>query len=422
MALSKFARARRRLAAGLTAQQPAWRNPDPKPRYDAIIVGGGGHGLATAYYLAKIHRMRHTVVLERGWLGETCWQLPTVYGGGADHPESAALFHAASAKYADLAAELGFVPGVARRGVLEIAERHKGTASLRYAANLHRLRGGAAKSLDQDEAIVKAPLLAAVTEPLERHIEGVLYPDGGLGHPEQMIWAYARAVEDLGVDIVQECEIASFVLDGRKIAGVETNRGRIDAPIVAICAEAYAGEAAAAAGLKLPIQTRSIEVVATEPFAPVLDPVVMSRSSGITAAQMPSGEIVFWGRAGGYASVSPWGSGREIDRLLSETVRLLPKLGGATVAQRWSAPVDITPDGQPIVGRAPVDGMFLNCGWGEAGYAALPMSGTLFAELLGRFTVNDLIAPFALGRFAAGVAMQAPMMPSGMSVVGAPCF
>ena len=148
MALSKFARARRRLAAGLTAQQPAWRNPDPKPRYDAIIIGGGGHGLATAYYLAKVHRLRHTVVLERGWLGETGWQLPVVYGRGPDLPETAPLYHQAAAKYADLAGELGFVPGVTPRGVLEIAEKRKGTAALLYAANLHLLCGGAAKGLD----------------------------------------------------------------------------------------------------------------------------------------------------------------------------------------------------------------------------------------------------------------------------------
>ena len=408
MALSKFGRVKRKLATGAAAQQPAWRNPDPKSRYEAIIIGGGGHGLATAYYLAKVHRMRHTVVLERGWLGETCWQLPVVYGRGADIPESVALHQSATAKYAELATELGYVAGTAQRGVIEVAESDRDTAALTYAADLHRLSGGSCQTLDRDELAAKLPLLGSPASTDEGPVGGVLYPDGGLGHPEQLIWAYARAAEALGVDVVQECEVTGFIMDGRKVAGVETSRGRIEAPIVAIAAEGYASDVAAVAGFPLPIQTRSIEVVATEPFAPILDPVVVSRSTGTTAAQMASGEIIASGGIGAYVSTSPWGSGSRAERLLVDLVRLLPRLGGAQVTQRWSAPVDVTPDRQPIIGRAPIDGMFLNCGWGAQGYAALPASSTLFAELLGRFTVSDLIAPFSPARFSTGSRTPGP--------------
>ncbi len=422
MALAKFAGTRRRLAAGLTMQQPAWRNPDPKARYDAVIIGGGGHGLAAAFYLAKIHRLRHTAVLVRGWIGETGWQLPVVYGRGPDLKDTVGLHHMATTHYAGLAGELGFDPGTGTRGVLDIVEDGVGAKTQRYAAELYRLAGGAATKLNHEATLAKAGLLKSPDASELRRFDAVHYPDGGIADPERLIWAYARAADALGVDVVQNCDVNSFVVEGGKVAGLDTSRGEIATPVVAIAAESHAADMAALAGFMLPLRARTINAIATEPFSPILDPVLVSRLAGITACQMPDGRIVAWAPPGDYASNSPWGSGRQTERLLSEAARLVPGLGGASATRRWTAPIDLTPDGQPIIGRAPLDGVFLNCGWGAEGYAALPASGISFAELLGRASINDVIAPFAPGRFAAGASLHPAMTPTALTATGAPCF
>jgi sarcosine oxidase, subunit beta len=422
MARSRRSRSQRGTAVKDPVQKPVWRNPDPNGSYDAVVIGGGGHGLATAYYLAKTHRVRRTAVLERGWLGETAWQLPAAYGRGPDLREAVGLYHLAAKAFGDLTDELGFTAGASPRPHIDLADNRAGAAAMRHAADLWRLWGGAAQTVDHNGAVGKLPLLNSTRADDDRHFEAVLYPDGGLARAERLIWAYARAADELGVDIVQDCEVSEFLVDGHKATGVITNRGRIEAPIIAIAAEGYASDVATAAGFGLPIRTHAIEVVATEPLAPVLDTVVTSRTSGLTACQMPTGEIVAWAGIGDYPSFSPWGAGRRVDDLLTELVRLLPGLGGADLTRRWSAIVDVTPDGSPLIGRAPLDGVFLNCGWGAAGYAALPASGILFAELLGRFAANDLIAPFAPSRFEFGAQLRPPMIASDLAVVGAPCF
>lgn len=413
---------RRGPIARLPDPQTDWRNPDPQSRYDAIIIGGGGHGLATAYYLAKVHRLRRAAVLERGWIGETSWALPTVFGHGPDHADAAGLQDRAVSMFGELEAELGYDTGIRRCGVMEVAENGVGADAMHYAADLMRLAGGTAESLGHDATVRKLPFLATLDSNPERHFDGVLYPKGGLAPSDRLTWAYGRAAEALGIDIVQNCEITEILLDGHKATGVMTNRGQIDAPIIAVTAEGYAGDVAAAAGVTLPIRARTIELVSTEPYAPILEPAVISRSSNVNLCQTAGGEIVAWNGPGAYASRSPWGAGAQVGGLLSETVRLLPGLGGANVVRRWSASIDVTPDGQPLIGRAPIDGIFLNCGWGAAGYAALPASGRLFAELLGRFTVNDLIAPFSPVRFLSGSLLRPAMIPAELSVVGASCF
>ena len=423
MALSRRKRTLRQGAIAKRSEpQTDWRNPDPQSRYDAIIIGGGGHGLATAYYLAKVHRLRRAAVLERGWIGEASWALPTVFGRGPDHADAAGLHEHAVSTFDDLAAELGYETGVRRCGVVEVAMDGFGADAMHHAADLVRLAGGTAETLGHDATVGKLPLLATLDSGEERHFEAVYYPNGGLAPSDQLAWAYGRAAEALGIDIVQNCEVTEVLIDGHKATGVMTDRGQIDAPIIAIAAEAYAGDVAAAAGFTLPIRARTIELIATEPYAPILEPAAISRSPDVNLCQMPSGEIVAWNGPGAYASRSPWGSGRQIDALLSETVRLVPGLGGANVTRRWSASIDVTPDCHPLIGRAPIDGIFLNCGWGAGGYAALPASGRLFAELLGRFTVNDLIAPFSPARFASGSLLRPAMIPAELAVVGASCF
>jgi sarcosine oxidase subunit beta len=403
-------------------QHTGWRSPDPQSRYDAVIVGGGGHSLATAYYLAKVHRIRRTAVLERGWLGESSWPLPAVFGRGADVADAVGLYQSAAAKFPDLAAELDYDPAVTRCGVIEVAENGFGLDALRYAAELARLGGAMVQTLARDEVLAKLPLLASPLGVDGRRLDAALFTNGGYARPERMAWAYARAADELGVDVVQNCEVTEVILDGQKATGVMTNRGQIDAPIIVIAAEGYASDVAAAAGFTLPVQTRVIEVIATEPFAPVLDTVVISRSSNVIACQMETGEIVAWGGVGNYGSLSPWGSGLKVGELLPETVRLLPGLGGANIMRRWSAIVDVTPDAQPLIGRAPIDGVYLNCGWGHAGYGALPSSAALVADLLARSTVDDLIAPFSADRFETGSLLRPAMIPASLSVVGATCF
>jgi sarcosine oxidase, subunit beta len=393
------------LVEGLTGQKgwkPAWRSPEPKSEYDVVIIGGGGHGLATAYYLAKTYGVRNVAVLEKGWIGGgNTGRNTTVVRSNYYYPQSAALYDYALKLYERLSHELNYNVMFSQRGMITLLHsRHMLEAAARWVGAM-QLNGVDARMIGKTEIARRVPLLDVSPSARFPVWGGYVQERAGTIRHDAVVWGYARAADRLGVDIIQNCEVKSFrrATDGR-VTGVETSRGVINANKVAMTVAGHSTVLAERAGFRLPITSYALQAFVSEPLKPVLDTVVLSTATGIYMSQSDKGGLVFGGALDHYPSYAQRGNLPTACKVLGAIADQFPSLGRVRLLRQWAGIVDIVHDSSPIIGASPVPGLYLDCGWGTGGFKAIPAGGALLAHHIATGEPHPIAAPFSLDRFA----------------------
>ena len=382
---------------------PLWRDPDPKPRYRVVIVGGGGHGLATAYYLAKEHGITDVAVLEKGWLGGgNTGRNTTVIRSNYLWDESAALYEHSLKLWEGLSADLNYNLMLSQRGVLSLAHTlHEVREGVRRA-NANRLNGIDAEWLTPEKVKAFCPVLNTSPEVRYPILGATLQRRGGVARHDAVAWGFARAADARGIGIIQNCEVAGIRREGGRVVGVETSRGYIGADKVAIVAAGHSSVLAAMAGVRLPIESHPLQALVSEPVKPVLNCVVMSSTVHVYVSQSDKGELVLGAGIDGFNSYAQRGSFHVIEGQMAALVELFPIFSRMRMMRSWGGIVDVCPDASPIIGKLPVEGLYLNGGWGTGGFKATPGSGWVFAYTIAKDEPHPLNAPFQLDRFTTG--------------------
>ncbi|HEY1933441.1 MAG TPA: sarcosine oxidase subunit beta family protein [Acetobacteraceae bacterium] len=381
-----------------------WRSPEPQPAYDVAIVGAGGHGLATAFYLAKQHGIRNVAVLDRGWLGGgNTGRNTTIIRSNYLQDASAALYEHALKLWEGLSQTLNYNVMYSPRGVLMLAHTEHDARVLRRHVNANRLVGIDNEWLTPLQAKTFCPPLNIGDDVRYPVLGAALQRRGGVARHDAVAWGYARAASALGVDIVQNCAVTALRRDASgAITAVETTRGTIAAPKVAVVAAGHTSVLMAMAGLRLPLESYPLQALVSEPVKPVLPCVVMSNTVHAYISQSDKGELVIGAGTDAYVSYSQAGGLHVPAHTLEAICELFPSFRRLRMLRNWGGIVDVTPDRSPIVGLTPVPGLFVNCGWGTGGFKATPGSGQVFAATIARGEPHPIAAPFALDRFRAG--------------------
>jgi len=382
----------------------AWRDPEPASRYDVVIVGGGGHGLATAYYLARTHGIRRVAVLERSWLGGgNTGRNTTVIRSNYYYPASAALYDMSVRLYENLSTELNYNIMFSQRGMLMVGHSRHDMDLINRWAGAMQINGVACEVLNRAAVARLAPALDC--SPRARYpVEGgLIQRRGGTARHDAVAWGYARAADALGVDIIQGCEVTGFVRGtGGEVVGVETSRGRIMAGKVQLAAAGNTSALAGLAGFRLPLTSYALQAFVSEPIKPVLDTVILSLATGVYLSQSDKGGLVIGGGLDLYPSFAQRGNLPVARSVLGAVAEQFPSLGRVRLLRQWAGTVDVSPDSSPILGESPVPGLYLNCGWGTGGFKAIPVGGTLMAHHLATGDPHPIARPFGLDRFARG--------------------
>lgn len=380
-----------------------WRSPEPQSHYDVIIVGGGGHGLATAYYLAKEYRIAKVAVIEKGWLGGgNTGRNTTVVRSNYFYPESARFYDFSLRLYENLSRELGFNIMLSQRGMLTIGHNAHHLELLVRWVNALQLSGVDGELLSEREVREWLPLLNDSRSPRYSVKGGLLQRRGGVARHDAVAWGYARAADALGVDILQNCEVTGFIRDGDRFVGVDTTRGQMRAPKIALAVAGHSSVLAAKAGFRLPITSYALQAFVTEPIKPVLNCVALSMASGIYLSQSDKGELVVGGALDLYPSYAQRGNLPTLQGVVAGLLELFPCFSRLRMLRQWAGVVDVVHDSTPIIDKAPVKGIYLNCGWGTGGFKAIPGGGFVFAHLLATDRPHELAEGFTLQRFASG--------------------
>ncbi len=394
------------LKEGMNAQkgwQPAWRSPDPKGRYDIVIIGGGGHGLATAYYLAKTHGIRNVAVIEKGWIGGgNTGRNTTTVRSNYFFPESTALYDLSLRLYEGLTRELNYNIMLSQRGVVQLAHSVGEMEMAARIVNAMQINGVDAELLGPDEVRRLAPIYNFAPDARYPVHGGVFQQRAGTARHDAVAWGYARAADRLGVDIIQNCEVQDFLIENGRCAGVRTSRGTIRADRVAMAVAGHSTVLADKAGFRLPITSYALQACVSEPVKPIFDTVLVSPATGTYAMQSDKGEIVIGGALDRVPSYGQRGNLPMLETVLSGLLEMFPMFRQLRLLRQWAGIVDVTPDSSPIIGESPLPGLFLNCGWGTGGFKAIPAGGTLLAHLLATGGHHDISRPFDLDRFRTG--------------------
>ena len=380
-----------------------WHAPQPRSSYDVVIVGGGGHGLFTAYYLAKVHGITNVAVLERGWLGGgNAVRNTTVIRSNYLWDESAAMYEHSLKLWEGLAEELDYDILFSQRGVLNLAHSLGDVREAVRRVNANRLNGVDAEWLDADGVAEFCPLVNTSPELRYPVMGATLQRRGGIARHDALVFAVARAAAALGVHLIQDCEVTGFELEAGRAVAVRTSRGRIGAGRIGLCAAGHSSVVAALAGVELPIQSHPLQALVSEVLEQVLDCVVMSNAVHVYVSQAHKGELVMGAGIDPHNSYAQRGGFHVIEEQMAAALELFPIFATAHVLRTWAGIVDVSPDASPIVGATPVADLFVNCGWGTGGFKATPGSGWVYAHTLATGEPHELNRPFSLERFETG--------------------
>ena len=381
----------------------AWRSPEPRPQYDVVIVGGGGHGLATAYYLAKEHGIRNVAVLEKGWLGGgNTGRNTTIIRSNYLWDESAALYEHSLKLYEGLSQELNFNIMFSQRGVLNLAHNLHDMRELSRRVNANRLNGIDSEILTPAEIKEIVPILNVSPDARYPVLGASLQRRGGTARHDAVAWGFARGADERGVDIIQNCEVTGIRCNGNRVEGVETSRGYIGAKKIGVVVAGHCSVLAEMAGFRLPIESHPLQALVSEPIKPIHDSVVMSNAVHVYVSQSDKGELVIGAGIDAYNSYSQRGSFAVVEGQIGALVELFPIFSRLRMMRQWGGIVDVCPDASPIVGKTPVENLYFNCGWGTGGFKATPGSGWVFAHTIARDEPHELNAAFTLDRFTTG--------------------
>lgn len=387
--------------------QPAWRDPEPKAHYDIVIIGGGGHGLATAYYLAKVHGLRNIAVLEKGWIGGgNTGRNTTIVRSNYRLKPLHDLFEFGLKLWHHLSDELNYNVMFSPRGAMFLGHSDADMVKLAERGDAMRCDGIDADLMTRDEVAKLEPLLDMSRRarfPIEG---GLIQRRGGTARHDAVAWGYARGADSFGVDIIQKCEVTGFVRDGNAVVGVETTRGRIGVGRVGICVAGHSGHVAGLAGLKLPIESQTLQAMVTEGVKPMVNSVIMSQSLHCYISQSDKGGIVFGGDPDNWPSYAQRGHPMVMEGAIAQGLALVPALSRLRMVRTWSGVTDMSFDGSPIIGETPVRNLYLNGGWCYGGFKATPASGWTYAHTLATGSPHPLNAPFSLERFMTGATID----------------
>jgi sarcosine oxidase subunit beta len=381
-----------------------WRSPEPKAEYDVVIIGAGGHGLATAYYLARVHGITNVAVLEKGWLGGgNTGRNTTIIRSNYLFDESAALYEHALKLWESLASELNYNVMYSPRGVMMLAHNTHDVQVLKRHVHSNRLNGIDNEWLTPEAAKAFCPALNIEKNIRYPVIGASLQRRGGTARHDAVAWGYARGASRRGVDIIENCEVKGILRDvSGAITGVETTRGTIRTRKVGVVAAGHTSVVMAMAGVRMPIESYPLQALVSEPVKPVFPCVVMSNTIHAYISQSDKGELVIGAGTDAYVSYSQTGGFHIASHTLDAISELFPMFRRMKMLRNWGGVVDVTPDRSPIIGKTPVPGLFVNCGWGTGGFKSTPGSGHVFAATIANGEPHPLAAPFTLDRFRGG--------------------
>jgi len=381
----------------------AWRSPDPKKKYDVIVIGGGGHGLATAYYLASQHGIRNVAVLEKNWIGGgNTGRNTTIVRSNYLWDESAHLYEKSLQLWEGLSQELNYNVMFSQRGVMNLGHTLQDMRDIERRSNANYLNGIDSEVLSPKQIRQIVPIMN--TSPNARYpVLGASFQRrGGVARHDAVAWGFARAADREGVDILQNCEVTGILRERGAVSGVETSRGRIRATKVGVVAAGHSSVIGSMAGLRLPIESHPLQALVSEPLKPVLHTVVMSNAVHGYISQSDKGELVIGAGVDSYIGYGQRGSFSTIEGNIAAIVELFPVFSRVRMLRQWGGIVDVCPDACPIIGKTPIRGLYFNCGWGTGGFKATPGSGWVFAHTIARDEPHSLNAAFSLERFHTG--------------------
>jgi len=388
--------------SGNRGWRPAWRDPAPKPSYDILIIGGGGHGLSTAYYLAKNHGLKNIAVLEKGYLGSgNIGRNTTIVRANYFLPGNSEFYSHSLKLWEGLESELNYNVMHSQRGLINLFHSDGQRDAFARRGNAMLAQGDDAILLDREGVRKHLPYLDF--EQTRFPIYGGLYhPRGGSARHDAVAWGYARGADQRGVDLIQNCEVTGIDIENGRVTGVQTSRGPIRAKQVAMVAAGRSGQVAAMAGMRLPIESHVLQAFVTEGLKPVIDHVVSFGMGHFYISQSDKGGLVFGGDLDFYASYAARGNLPMVEHVMEAGMTLMPMIGRAKVLRSWGGIMDMSPDGSPIIDKTDTEGLFVNCGWNYGGFKAVPASGWCLAHLMATGAPHPVAARFRLDRFRTG--------------------
>ena len=382
--------------------QKMWRSPEPREFYDVIIIGGGGHGLGTAYYLAKEHGLKNIAVIEKGWLGGgNTGRNTTIIRSNYLWDDSAHLYEHSLKLWENLSSELNYNVMFSQRGVMNLAHNEHDIKEIKRRVSANNLNGIDSFWLSKEEIQKKVPIMN--TDNLRYPVLGASYqPRGGVARHDAIAWGFAMRADEMGVDIIQNCEAHQIRTKNGTIEGVETSKGFLRANKIGVVASGHTGVLAESAGIRLPLQSKPLQALVSEPIKPIIDTVVMSSAVHAYVSQSDKGELVIGAGTDSYNSFTQRGGFNIIEDTIRAMVELYPVFGKMKMLRQWGGIVDICPDASPIISKCDIDGLFFNCGWGTGGFKATPGSANVFAHTIAKNEPHQINSAFNLDRFASG--------------------
>ena len=383
--------------------QKAWRSPAPKSHYDAIIVGGGGHGLATAYYLAKEHDMHNVAVLEKGWIGGgNTGRNTTIIRSNYLWREASLLYEKSLQLWEGLSNALNYNVMFSKRGVYNLGHTLQDMRDIERRVSANHLNGVDAEVVTPDQIKASIPYINTSRHSRYPILGASLQRRGGIARHDAVAWGFARAADAYGIDVIQQCEVIGIRRDGDTICGVDTNRGSIETKKLGVVVAGNSSVLADLAGIRLPIESYPLQAFVSEPLKPILDTVVMSNAVHGYVSQSDKGELVIGAGIDSYNGYGQRGSFQTIEHAMQAMIELFPIFSRVRMLRQWGGIVDVSPDACPIISKTPIKGLYFNCGWGTGGFKATPGSGWVFAHTMAKDTPHEINTPFDLNRFTSG--------------------